>query len=357
MSRQKGGFGGYRGRRTLTDILRWIAVILAVLVILVLAGLFFGQKYIVQTDQGLQFQLPQGLRPGKEEPDIGDISVVIQPSEPAEPEEPDPGPERALTAALQLPLSAVLEGTAAGSLEEAGANALILEMKGREGQLGWVSQQPLAGAAGVSGQDQSVNDALTVWNQGEVYTVARLCCFRDNTLPYQNNAVALRASYGNWRDELGLRWLDPAKAEGQAYIAGLCGELAALGFDEIVLECWAYPCQGNLEALTGDLAGDRQAATECARALLEQVQEALAPYDTTVSLMVGEGLLSSLPGSPDPAVLSQCTGRIWTAGTGEPLQTLLTAAGLPEERVVRVVSSLEEGGQADQGALLDPING
>lgn len=81
MSRQKGGFGGYRGRRTLTDILRLIAVVLTVLVILVLAGLFFGQKYIVQTDRGLQFQLPQALRPGKEEPDIGDISVVIQPSD------------------------------------------------------------------------------------------------------------------------------------------------------------------------------------------------------------------------------------------------------------------------------------
>ena len=84
MSRQKGGFGGYRGRRTLTDILRLIAVVLTVLVILVLAGLFFGQKYIVQTDRGLQFQLPQALRPGKEEPDIGDISVVIQPSDSAD---------------------------------------------------------------------------------------------------------------------------------------------------------------------------------------------------------------------------------------------------------------------------------
>ena len=133
MSRQKGGFGGYRGRRTLTDILRLIAVVLTVLVILVLAGLFFGQKYIVQTDRGLQFQLPQALRPGKEEPDIGDISVVIQPSDSERREEPEQEPERALTAALQLPLSAVLDGTAVGSMEEAGANALILQMKGREG--------------------------------------------------------------------------------------------------------------------------------------------------------------------------------------------------------------------------------
>ena len=350
MSRQKGGFGGYRGRRTLTDILRLIAVVLTVLVILVLAGLFFGQKYIVQTDRGLQFQLPQALRPGKEEPDIGDISVVIQPSDSERREEPEQKPERALTAALQLPLSAVLDGTAVGSMEEAGANALILQMKGREGQLNWVSQQPLAVAAGVSGQDQSVNDALTAWNQGEVYTVARLCCFRDNTLPYQNNAVALRASYGNWRDELGLRWLDPAKAEGQAYVAGLCGELAALGFDEIALECWAYPSRGNLDVITDGPAGDRQAVTDLALALLEQIDAETEGYDVRISL-VADGELLERTGL-DLNSLDQWEGNIWTVGEGEYL------AGLDKNadggRIVRIVSALEGKEAGAQGVLPEP---
>lgn len=53
-----GNYGGYRGRRTLTDILRIIAIVLGILVALVLAGLFLAQDYIVYTDEGLRVELP-----------------------------------------------------------------------------------------------------------------------------------------------------------------------------------------------------------------------------------------------------------------------------------------------------------
>ena len=47
MGRANRDVGGYRGRRTITDILKFIAVALAVVVVLVLAGLYFFQRYIV----------------------------------------------------------------------------------------------------------------------------------------------------------------------------------------------------------------------------------------------------------------------------------------------------------------------
>lgn len=53
-----GNYGGYRGRRTLTDILKIIAIVLGVVVVLVLAGLFLAQDYIVYTDEGLRLELP-----------------------------------------------------------------------------------------------------------------------------------------------------------------------------------------------------------------------------------------------------------------------------------------------------------
>lgn len=62
-----------------------------------------------------------------------------------------------------------------------------------------------------------------------MYTIARVCAFRDNTVPYQNNSVALKASYGNWRDELGLRWLNPDSEKARSYLIGLCRELAPVG--------------------------------------------------------------------------------------------------------------------------------
>ena len=50
--------GSYRGRRTVTDVLRVVAVLLAILVAFVLAGLLFGQSFIVYGDNGLRLDLP-----------------------------------------------------------------------------------------------------------------------------------------------------------------------------------------------------------------------------------------------------------------------------------------------------------
>ena len=40
-------YGSYRGRRSTTDVLKTVALILAVLVVLAVAGVWMAQKYIV----------------------------------------------------------------------------------------------------------------------------------------------------------------------------------------------------------------------------------------------------------------------------------------------------------------------
>ena len=351
MSRSKGGYGGYRGRTTLNDILRWIAAGLAVLVGLVLVGLLVGQRFIVFTDEGLRLSLPFSTREEQPSLEPGDVSVVIQPSGSGstgetQPPEESVVPEDPALAALELPLEAVLDGTALQQLEAAGANALILEMKNPEGQLAWQSEQPMAVQAKVNSTKADINETLTQWNQGDVYTIARVCCFRDNTLPYQRNAVALRATYGNWRDELGLRWLDPDNADARTYLAQLCGELARLGFDEILLECCAFPTQGNREAILqgGSFAhGDFSLAAE---AFLKQVDEMLEPYNTVLGIRVertcltGEDVLSGLTAEG----LEAHADRLWMEedGAAPPLQDLLSEAGIlePDKRLVKVVSGI-----------------
>ena len=162
--------------------------------------------------------------------------------------------------------------------------------------------------------------------------------------PSSFNSVALRASYGNWRDELGLRWLDPSGDDAQAYVAGLCGELAQLGFDEIVLECCAFPTQGNLEALAWREGYDPSQAGEETAAFLEQVRAQTEPYDTRVSVRIQAGALSGEDGSGlSPQLLEQQADRIWMDGEPDPLPAL-TQAGItdPQDRLVEITASLEE---------------
>ena len=108
MSRSNSDFGGYRGRRTVTDILRFIAITLTVVVVLVVAGLFFLQKYIVYTPDGPKLQLPALFQ--REEnpggavsvPDPGSLSIVEQP--PVD-QPPVPGEEDGASAGYALQIS------------------------------------------------------------------------------------------------------------------------------------------------------------------------------------------------------------------------------------------------------------
>ena len=361
MGRANKDVGGYRGRRTLTDILKFIAIALGVVVVLVLAGLFFAQRYIVYTDEGPKLELPpflQMFRGGEKDPvgsaslpDPSDVSVVIDPGgsasePPAEPEKP--------SFAIQLPVEDVLNGTAAAKLEEAGASALILEAKAPSGQLIWHSDLFTADWAEVNAP-QSNNEALKQWNEGEVYTIARVCCFRDDSVPYSLNKRALRKGNYNWRDELGLRWMSPAHEENQAYIAGLCGELAALGFDEIVLEQWHFPVGGKTENITRGDRYDPDAFTTQLESLLNQGVEAVSPYaaNTEVSLrftgdMLGEG--SALSGVT-PQLMLQYGNRLWCDPESRSVLFEVYPSSIGSRRTVDIVPQADENRTSFQAVI------
>lgn len=358
MGRSGRGYSGYRGRRTWNERFKLMAGVLAALVLLVVVGLIIGQKYIVFTDNGLRLELPfsREEQPASQSP--GDVSVVLRPSDGQEGADA-PGEEEQEPAmlAVELPVEAVLDGTALERMEELGGTALVLEMKPEEGKLAWASDQTLAGQTGVNGP-AAVNEALRQWNQGGVYTIARVCCFRDNTMPYQRNDLALRASYGNWRDELGLRWLNPDSAGARTYLATLCGELAELGFDEIVLEQCAFPTGGNLESVVQSgsyLSGAYDAAVE---ELLKGAAQAVEPYETVLSVRCGLDAVAAggADGGLTVSLLEQYAGRVWTqweAGTLDEIAARMQAAGLTGggERLVRVVSALDAQGQGSLACL------
>ena len=103
MSRSNRDVGGYRGRKTVTDILRMIAIALAVVVVLVLAGVVYLQRYLVYTDDGVRLDLPPFLQMFRQErpepegssslPELPDISLSEDLGGSQPDAEPDPEPE------------------------------------------------------------------------------------------------------------------------------------------------------------------------------------------------------------------------------------------------------------------------
>lgn len=337
-------YEGYRGRSTTTDKLKVVAGVLLVLVLLAVGGLFWGQKYIVYTDDGLRVELPFLHREEEQAPEepIPNVEVVVeQPDPPQQPEKTG----LPVVRAVELPVSAVEDGTLAEQAGELGADAVILNMKTDQGQLGFASGQALALEAGSSAQDEQVNRLLEQAADGELWLVARVSCFRDDSLGGKA-AYALAGGGGSWTDGGGLRWTDPRSESVCNYLVGVVAELAQLGFDEILLDNWSYPT-GDVGDLSSIRDYDLEALDQAVEQLLRRAQQAAQEYGAQVSLRAPDALADTAGEDGGQALghLESVSGRVW-AGSGS-MEVLKTR--LEKTEFVEIVEEFSQEDGTSQG--------
>lgn len=170
----------------------------------------------------------------------------------------------------------------------AGTRGVILTMKAADGKLGYVSRQSQARDWLASSGDPARNQAiLDLTSREDLHTVALLSCLADDLAGQDWNLALLRESGSAWVDEEGRTWLDPAKEETLSYLGAVCREVAALGFDELLLTHCTCPA-GREEDL---------------EAFCRSLQEAALDWPVLLSV-VGD------PGQ-DPALLATFPGRVW----------------------------------------------
>lgn len=338
------GYGSYRGRNRGRTALKVLIVILLIVLILVLVGGFLLEPYLVYTADGVRVELPFGQK------DEGTADAAPSSTLPVIVVTPSPTPEPQTFRAVTLPLTALTDGTAAAQAEAAGADAVIFDMKADDGTLAYVSNLEEAMTAGASASDPGLNDAIRTLTAGDLHVVARVSCFRDNTVPYYDNTTALRTAIGNWRDAENTRWLSPARASARSYVAGVCRELAGLGFDEILLDHPAFPTEadGTLSNLTVGEAYPADSLAEQVDLFYSEVRSALADYPATMLSIVStpEVLSGSDSQSGQTAAqLAEYADRIWVqadevqAAAGA---AALTASGMEnaEDRMVLLTDAL-----------------
>lgn len=309
----------YRGRRRngtgAKIVLGLVALILlACLVFLVILG---GR--VEYTDDGVRIVMPWNEeKPGGSEPDDPDTPPVIIVEDPDESEsvtpeqpspEPEPDPHPALIGAVEVTQDEVLNGTAADKVRAAGGDTLVVEMKNDAGELYWRSET--ADPALVAGDLTAAVEALAA--EGELYLVARVVCFRDPAMAdaKQGGPLVTRGGVG-WYDYYGLRWVSPAAQEARDYLIRLCLELAAMGFNEVLLECAGYPFFGETHVLATDelRPEDLSAPVET---FLSEMKSALSGENVWMSLLiteemaVGEDAFSGLT----PELMILYADRVW----------------------------------------------
>lgn len=326
------GYDSYRGRSGLRTFLKVLAAVLAVVLVLLIAAFFLLQDHIYYSDDGTaHVSLPWAEQPEESLPAEPVVVVTAEPTP-----TPTPTAEPVLEPVL-LPLSALTDGTAQEQVTAAKGSAAVFDMKSDQGDLGYVSDLPLAISLGTSQARPGLNEAIRTTNETEgLYTIARVSCFKDNTAPRMANRLALRTSIGNWRDPEGVRWMSPAVAEGADYIAAVCGELAALGFDEIWLDHAAYPVEGDLGFITRNERYDPAAFQETLTAFYGKVAAALADHpEVKVSISVSPQLLTDGAdhSGQSAELLKTYACRVWVPGAADEeaakgYEKALTAMGL-----------------------------
>ena len=222
-------------------------------------------------------------------------------------------------------------------------------MKGINGKLAWQSATELAAALHTGAADDKTAQAVRELAQdGGLYLVARVHCFRDPALSNGRIGSLLTKKGKIWYDRRGVCWSSPADQKAADYISALCLELSDMGFDEILLDDVGYPWEGEVNVLaTGDNRPEDR--TVPVSALLTRLSGELRERDTALSVYVYERLL---PGEEvysglTAGVLAQGAGRVWLDKRVDPAhyEALLTAAGLdnPAARIVPPDAGGQEG--------------
>lgn len=340
------GYDSYRGRTRAQSALTVLIVILLVVLLLAVAAFFLLQRYMVYTDDGqahLELPFLQRETPAPPVPTQDQPLVIVTP-EPTETAAPTPTPapaERKAVNPVSLFRAAVTEGNAQRLVANAGGDAALLNMKANDGSLGYVSSLPQAISAGTSAAEPDLNAQLAAITGSELYTIARVSCFKDNLAPKVDGSLAVKTNSGyNWRDGEDTRWMNPTIPAVRQYVTGICAELADMGFDEILLDNSGWPTTGHLEYIKVGEAYDPANLTPPVETFYQEVREALKDKEVLLSVSVEAAALSGTdPLSGQTAdLLGRYADRVYVLGaeTVGACDEALSAAGLTGSAVIYV---------------------
>jgi hypothetical protein len=135
-------------------------------------------------------------------------------------------------------------------LDRTELNGVVIDVKGDRGFIPYQSGVPLAIDAGAQGpvRLRDFDQMLGRLKNRGIYTIARVVVFKDTVLAIHRPEWALLDARTRkpWRDNEGLAWVDPFKAETFDYAIAVAREAALKGFDEIQFDYLRFPSEGAL---------------------------------------------------------------------------------------------------------------
>lgn len=244
----------YKGRRKKRNYALVPFAILLILVTLVVVAFYGTQKYAVISDDGVTVRLPID---GEE--DAGPLDTdgsVVQEFAPVELDvvfdPPDYSRVEVSAGENSQPIRAIYlaaedlseENINAAADRLSSGNALLLEMKPRNGLLMWNSSTTAALNYALRADSDVVNAIPRIVSELKergIYLAAQISCCLDEAYATRSTGVALcHVSGWNYTDKEGT-WLDLYNPNVRSYVIDLANELYDIGFDEVILADVMHP--------------------------------------------------------------------------------------------------------------------
>ena len=358
----------YRGRRKFRVPLSILLFVLTFLLVGSVGMFFFLQQYMVYDADGATLQLPFGQEEEEQsqeqapdlptpEPTFEPVSVQVVWENP-DFEDVDMGTWDQLkpTQALFIPMASVRStealASAVSAAQSGGFSGAVLEMKNRTGQLAWPSNAETALAYLTAGSTD-VTATIEALHQAGKTVAAQISCFTDSLLLQHNWSFALRYADGSvCQNEDGSYWLDPYNQTVRTYLTDLALELAAMGFDEVILADLIHPVsEQGFSYAEEPVTGTDPVVAVCQMG--RRIAEALKDSDTALSVRIsGDSLRNSQSAQTgqDIGIFWRIFARLYCPTYGEILSSDKELAvekmngGDADTRFVPIMSAIPEEG-------------
>ena len=175
--------------------------------------------------------------------------------------------------------SGVLKPAALKVIENQSPNALVIDVKGDAGLVGYKSNIPLTAEIGARKVTtvRDMKQTLADLHAQGIYTIGRIVTFKDNLLARTKPELAVRTRTGEiFQDREGLAWADPFQPAVWEYNLQLAEEAAQMGFDEVQFDYIRFPDTRGLQFSKENTEANRVANIT---GILSAARKRIEPYN------------------------------------------------------------------------------
>ncbi|MDD5021536.1 MAG: putative glycoside hydrolase [Endomicrobiaceae bacterium] len=169
-------------------------------------------------------------------------------------------------------------------LENTELNAVVIDVKEIDGA---IAIRGLNNDLAFSKSVPNPEDYVKLLKEKNIYTIARIVVFRDDTMPRKRPDMAVKTPEGKlWEDYRKITWLDPYNQDARDYVLDIAEKTADIGFDEIQFDYIRFPSDGNTKMCRYQVPRSTTTAYLEIVEFLKQAKERLGPKGIKTSVDV-----------------------------------------------------------------------